>query len=919
MKITKKTLVRLGLSTAGVLTAAALLAACNSTSSEANYKVTSEAIADYQSKNAPISSYWMPDKFLKWSAKKDKDLLYNQSKVPLAKRVATKNLTPSNASQNEKTKIVALSMMNSSTSGNPSRGSSEFSTYTFDYWQYIDTLVYWGGSAGEGLIVTPSADVIDEAHKNGVPVLGTIFLPPNEYGGKEDWVKEMLTKDDNGQFPFASQMVKVAKAYGFEGWFINEETDGLSAEDAANMKALIQQVKEEDPDLQVMWYDAMTKDGKVDWQNQLNDQNATFIEDKAADSMFLNFWWNTNKLADQKLLEKSNQYAKEHGLDPYQLYAGIDVQENDVQTSVKWNLLEQGNKDTLTSIGLYAASASYTNATDWDDFQNRESVFWVNQEADPRKVDTSTDESWIGLSKYVLEKSAITGDSFTTNFNLGNGYNYFKDGQKVSERDWNDRSLAGILPTYRWIIDNEGDNQLTPSFDFANAYNGGNSLKLQANHLAAGKSSTLTLFATDLTVKKDASFSVKMRSDQAVKVKAVFELANGKKVELSGDKSLDSDWSDITFDTKKLVGKNIRKIGLRLTANKDMDAQAIHLGEMTLTNGKKAKDISVTKAKVSDKTFEEEGTIGGFRLSWKSDAKEDSQAHYEIYQVNADKSKEFLGSSNINAFFVNALKRGKNVDETTFEIVPINQDGKAGKSSNTTVKWPDNSLPQAAFVADKTVVSVGEKVHFTNKSNLASVKYKWKIEGADKESTSAKNPKVSFAKAGTYSVSLTAINDKGKENKVTQKALITVVDETVDLTNFALNKAVEVDGFTNDSEAGEMAVDGKLETKWCAVGPGKHNITIDLGKAETINQVSISHAEAGGESADMNTSDYIVEISEDKQSWTEVANVKKNKAGETQNAFKQSKARYVRITATKPTQGSDSAVRLYEVQVQGLK
>lgn len=52
-------------------------------------------------------------------------------------------------------------------------------------------------------------------------------------------------------------------------------------------------------------------------------------------------------------------------------------------------------------------------------------------------------------------------------------------------------------------------------------------------------------------------------------------------------------------------------------------------------------------------------------------------------------------------------------------------------------------------------------------------------------------------------------------------------------------------------------------------------MTIDLGKAETINQVSISHAEAGGESADMNTSDYIVEVSADKQNWTEVANVKK--------------------------------------------
>ena len=110
---------------------------------------------------------------------------------------------------------------------------------------------------------------------------------------------------------------------------------------------------------------------------------------------------------------------------------------------------------------------------------------------------------------------------------------------------------------------------------------------------------------------------------------------------------------------------------------------------------------------------------------------------------------------------------------------------------------------------------------------------------------------------------------------MTQKALITVVDKTVELTNFALNKVVEVDGFTNESEAGEMVVDGKLDTKWCAVGPRKHNVTIDLGKAETINQVSISHAEAGGESADMNTSDYIVEVSADKQNWTEVANVKK--------------------------------------------
>ena len=49
-----------------------------------------------------------------------------------------------------------------------------------------------------------------------------------------------------------------------------------------------------------------------------------------------------------------------------------------------------------------------------------------------------------------------------------------------------------------------------------------------------------------------------------------------------------------------------------MTADKDMEAQSIHIGEMTLTNGDKAKNISVAEAKVSDKVFEEEGDYWWF-------------------------------------------------------------------------------------------------------------------------------------------------------------------------------------------------------------------------------------------------------------------------------------------------------------------
>ncbi|MCD6632842.1 discoidin domain-containing protein [Lactococcus cremoris] len=268
---------------------------------------------------------------------------------------------------------------------------------------------------------------------------------------------------------------------------------------------------------------------------------------------------------------------------------------------------------------------------------------------------------------------------------------------------------------------------------------------------------------------------------------------------------------------------------------------------------------------------------------------------------------------------MNALKRGKNINSTKFEIVPINKSGEAGHSVTTSIKWPDNSLPKAAFVAEKTVVKVGEQVTLINQSNLATTKYKWEIEGASPATSTEKNPQVSFAKAGTYSVKLTAINEKGQENTISQTALITVLEQPVELTNFALNQSVKVDSYTNESESGPKAVDGKLDTKWCAVGPSKHNIRIDLGKSEKINQVLIDHAQKGGESPDMNTSDYTIELSNDNQNWTEVVNVKKNKLGETKDSFKQTEARYVRITAIKPTQGADSAVRLYEIQVLGLK
>ena len=83
--------------------------------------------------------------------------------------------------------------------------------------------------------------------------------------------------------------------------------------------------------------------------------------------------------------------------------------------------------------------------------------------------------------------------------------------------------------------------------------------------------------------------------------------------------------------------------------------------------------------------------------------------------------------------------------------------------------------------------------------------------------------------------------------------------------------------------------------------------------------MAIGHAEAGGEGADMNTKSYEISVSSDNTEYTSVAKITKNAAGNTVDAFTPVNARYVKLSVVKPTQGSDSAARIYEVQVYGTE
>jgi len=137
------------------------------------------------------------------------------------------------------------------------RRQSTFNLYNFTHWAYIDKLIWFGGTFEENVQI-PSRPWVNTAHKNGVKVYANIFFAPTAFGGNNEKLEEWLEKDDNGEFLVISKMVEIMEFYGFDGWFINQETSttediGLRMHEF--MIELTEKVEKEGKD--VMWYDAM--------------------------------------------------------------------------------------------------------------------------------------------------------------------------------------------------------------------------------------------------------------------------------------------------------------------------------------------------------------------------------------------------------------------------------------------------------------------------------------------------------------------------------------------------------------------------------------------------------------------------------------------------------------------------------------
>ncbi len=477
---------------------------------------------------------------------------------------------------------------------------SKFNLYNFTHWSYIDTLVWFGGTASQ-TVQLPSAPWANAAHKNGVKVLGNIFFAPVAFGGATSTILNFLEQDASGDFVVIPILVNIMQYYNFDGWFINQETDTngstarLMQRFLGDLTAAVEAVNKE-----VMWYDAMLLSGQVSWQNRLNANNSPFLQDdadgnpgngfekKVSSSIFINFNW------PQWFPNSSNARAKAIGRSEFDVFTGVDLWPGRNQLNFEsggniWmNNIHLNATTADTSLGLFATNCVYnnsryssfnSNANDYENFYSEERHMFAGADRNPNTVDNS---GFRGYSNWVPATSTITTVPFETNFNTGHGLKKFEEGQITSNFAWHNMNDQDLLPSWQFAF---SDNDLSGTWDFDTAYNGGSSLNIGGT-LVGEKPIDLKLYKTKLLLnensKVDITYNYQLTSPSSIKLLVSFPGSGEPLATFERDISPNGEtgWITRTVDLSDFAEQELSVIGLKFESSQTIMNYSFKLGHL---------------------------------------------------------------------------------------------------------------------------------------------------------------------------------------------------------------------------------------------------------------------------------------------------------------------------------------------------
>ncbi len=627
---------------------------------------------------APKGTAFTIDELLAWTPESDPDAAYSRASIPLADRKGGFQVNPLS---NPEAKLMLCAM-----NDNPmAQGSESMLSYAFNYWQYVDSYIYWGGN-GEDFIQAPTGEVIDAAHTNGVPIVGVLGFPWGSGYGYVEQVSAFCQKAADGSFPVADKLIEMMDYYGFDGWFFNQESYGCSAEIAARLNEMMRYMHEKRPDIVISWYDSMVETGGVSYQDAVNDSNKFWMTPNekgywGVDEFFMNYNW-----YEYDVTQTINT-LKSIGRSQYDAFAGFNMQANVYGDQLRDHLLVDEDGVAKLSLALYYSGQTQTVAKDAVDFHRTELGYYVGAAGDPR--DTSVDvanpsvTTWPGMSRLFADKSPITSAPFVTDFNTGHGKYWFVDGEKVRDAEWSYQSNQDVLPTYTWIIDSNGEKKVEGSYDFEDAYNGGSSIKFSGTIDA---SNMIKLFSTN----------VEITEGMTVNMTAKGGLEDAYLVIYVGDADAESymdcdriscmfesteGWSTAEAILGSYAGKTIHGIGLDIDgAQTDYE---INVGRVSIIDKDRAASAAPKDLRVEAIEYIDPYTAEA-RIQW---SKVTGATSYEIYKIHADGTKSFIMETPNTAYYIPNLTRDADETDVTIEVVPVNRNGERGKAAELVVDW----------------------------------------------------------------------------------------------------------------------------------------------------------------------------------------------------------------------------------------
>ena len=646
----------------GVLPSRSFFSTLSAVVKAANADSLNEAYADGTSL-MPIGPAFTVDTLLSWEPTNDPDSDYSRSVVPLADRYTGFTV---NDYANPDAKLMVCSLANSKHDATNAQGQESFSSYAFNYWQYATSFVYWSGSK-RGQVVVPTGEFTDAAHTNGVPVMGTIFF---DWGGNSSVVENFVRNYRS----VADKLIEVMEYYGFDGYFFNEET-AVDYTTAGNLRSMIAYMRQQKPNMLIGWYDSITDSGNLSYQDAVNGSNSGWVS-AGVNEFFMNYNWTTQDV------NTTVSTMQNLGKSQYEAFAGLDVQQNCMNTYFSSNYLLNNSNKLKLSLALYCPNSTMGLSGDGADFHEVERQFYVNG-GDPRSTSSS---GWAGMSRFFADHTTIISAPFVTNFNSGHGKAFYIDGVKSRDAEWSYQSVQDVMPTWTWIIDSNGQ-KLSGAYDFEDAYNGGSSIKFYGS-LTANKPNNIMLYSTNLDINGSTNIAVTAKNDRGLmKLVAYYgdsstsSYANCQKATFALDAS-SGGWTTSNVSLASLSGKKLYAIGFEIGGTSNVSDYQVNIGRLAVTDSEAAA-ASASNARLEEIIYLDAYTAEA-RIKWNGN----NASSYEIYRLNADGTRTLIMETPNTAYYIPNLVRNDDQADVTVEVVPVNANGVRGESSRFTIDWP---------------------------------------------------------------------------------------------------------------------------------------------------------------------------------------------------------------------------------------